>query len=45
MGYEFSARIDYKILIMVYKCLNGTAPKYVSAMLQVYSPTRTLRSE
>ena len=40
-----SARIDYKILIMVYKCLNGTAPKYLRAMLQVYSPTRTLRSK
>ena len=36
-----SARIDYKILVIVYKCLNGTAPKYLRAMLQLYSPTRT----
>ena len=33
-----SARIDYKIFIMVYKCLNGTGPKYLRVMLQVYSP-------
>ena len=36
-------RIQYKLLIQVYKALNGLAPEYIS-YLQAYVPTRTLRS-
>ena len=38
------ARIDYKVAILVFKCLNGLAPNYLSSMISFYSPSRTLRS-
>ena len=37
-------RIQYKILLLVYKCLNNLAPSYLISLLQEYSPTRCLRS-
>ena len=37
-------RIDYKILLLIYKALNGNAPQYISEMLTVYQPARELRS-
>ena len=37
-------RIDYKILLLTYKALNGEAPVYLSELLQPYEPPRTLRS-
>ena len=37
-------RIDFKILLMVFKALNGLAPEYVSELLGIYEPTNTLRS-
>ena len=37
-------RIQYKLLILVYKALNGLAPEYISDLLQEYVPTRALRS-
>ena len=37
-------RIQYKLLIQVYKALNGLAPEYISDLVQAYVPTRTLRS-
>ena len=39
-----SSRIDYKILLLVYKSLCGCAPQYISDMLQNYTPGRVLRS-
>ena len=38
------ARIDYKIAMLVYKCLNGLAPPYISKLINIYSPPRSLRS-
>ncbi len=38
-------RIQYKILTIVYKCLHGMAPKYLSELIHVYKPTRSLRSQ
>ncbi len=38
------ARVDFKLLIFVYKSLNGLAPPYLSELLQVYKPPRSLRS-
>lgn len=37
-------RINFKVLTLVYKCLNGLAPPYLSELLQLYIPSRTLRS-
>jgi hypothetical protein len=38
------SRIDYKILLLIFKCLIGKAPTYLSDLLHQYSPSRSLRS-
>ncbi|KAI5615005.1 hypothetical protein C0J50_8864, partial [Silurus asotus] len=38
-------RIDYKLLLLSYKALNGLAPMYLSSLLTRYNPLRTLRSQ
>ncbi len=37
-------RIDFKVLLLVYKPLNGLGPKYFADMLTEYKPNRPLRS-
>ena len=37
-------RIDYKVLIITFKALNGLSPNYISDLLHPYEPARTLRS-
>lgn len=37
-------RIDFKVLLLVYKALNGLGPKYISDLLIFYEPSRSLRS-
>ncbi len=37
-------RIDFKVLLLVYKSLNGLGPKYMADMLTEYKPNRPLRS-
>ena len=37
-------RIEFKILLLAYMCLHGTAPSYLREMLKEYVPPRTLRS-
>ena len=37
-------RIDFKILLLVYKALNGFGPEYISDLLLHYKPPRPLRS-
>ena len=37
-------RIQFKVLLLVFKCLNGLAPSYLSSLLKYYTPTRHLRS-
>ena len=37
-------RIDFKILLIVYKSLNGLGPRYISDLLLHYEPSRPLRS-
>ena len=42
-----AARIEFKVLWQVYKCLHGTAPDYLSSTLQKYAcpkPNMTMRS-
>lgn len=36
-------RMEFKVLIVVYKCLNGLGPSYLSELLLCYEPWRTLR--
>ena len=36
--------INYKILLMIYKALNGMAPELISDLIQLYVPARSLRS-
>ncbi len=38
-------RIDFKILLITYKALNGLDPQYLSEILSHYSPPRPLRSQ
>ena len=38
-------RIEYKILLHVYKAVNGMAPDYLSDLLELYVPGRALRSQ
>ena len=37
-------RIDFKILLLTYKCLNNLAPSYLCELIEVYQPGRALRS-
>ena len=37
-------RVHFKILIFVFKSLNGLAPPYLSELLHPYAPARSLRS-
>lgn len=38
-------RIDYKILVLVYKALNDLAPEYISSLLKRKTTPRTLRND
>ena len=38
------ARINFKILLIAYKILNGQSTSYLESILQEYHPSRTLRS-
>ncbi len=37
-------RIDFKVLLLVYKSLNGLGPKCIADVLTAYKPNRPLRS-
>ncbi len=37
-------RIDFKVLLLIYKSLNGLGSKYIADMLTEYKPNRPLRS-
>ena len=39
-----SFRIDFKVLLLVFKSLNGLGPSYLSHLLLPYEPSRALRS-
>ena len=38
-------RINFKILSLMFKCKEGDAPKYLSEIVQPYTPQRSLRSK
>ena len=35
-------RIEYKIALLTYKCLNNAAPEYLCELIQLYKPSRQL---
>ncbi len=37
-------RIIFKILLLTYKCIHGTAPLYLQELIKRYTPSRNLRS-
>lgn len=37
-------RIDFKILLLAFKCLHGLAPQYLCDLIVPYTPARSLRS-
>ena len=37
-------RVDFKVLLFVFKALSGQAPSYITDLLTSYSTTRPLRS-
>ena len=39
-----SERIKYKVACMCFSAINGSGPAYLSELLHVYTPSRTLRS-
>ena len=39
-----AVRIEFKILVLVFKAYHGTAPLYISDMITKYEPTRSLAS-
>ena len=39
-----SQRIDFKIILLTYKALNGSGPQYIRDLLVQYEPSRPLRS-
>ncbi|KAF7648040.1 hypothetical protein LDENG_00162940, partial [Lucifuga dentata] len=39
-----SQRIEFKLLLLVYKAINGLGPKYISNLLLCYELSRHLRS-
>ncbi len=41
----YMLHVDFKILLITYKALNGLAPQYLSELLSHYSPPRPLRSQ
>ena len=38
-------RIQFKILLMTFKCLHGLAPAYLGELIEQYCPVRNLRSQ
>ena len=39
-----TARIDYKLALFCHKCINNRAPMYLKDLLEIYVPSRHLRS-
>ena len=37
-------RITFKLLLITFKSLHGQAPSYISELLNIYQPSRSLRS-
>jgi len=42
--FRVKERIEFTLLSLVYQCVHDMAPAYLSELLQLYVPSRTLRS-
>ena len=43
-SFPVKQHIEFKISVLVYKCLNGVAPQYLCKLLHFYAKDRDLRS-
>ena len=41
---QYKERIKYKVACTCFSAINGSSPAYLSELLHVYTPSRTLRS-
>ena len=39
-----ASRIKFKIAVLAFRCFDGSLPTYLSSLLQIYQPSRSLRS-
>ena len=39
------SRVIFKLLVLTFKAINGISPIYLSDMIEIYKPRRSLRSE
>ena len=37
-------RIQYKLLLLTFKCIQGKAPQYLTSLIELYTPPHALRS-
>lgn len=44
IGSQYVRKIDFKILLLTYKSLNGLGPSYITEMLSLYEPSTLLGS-
>ena len=44
ISFLFFYTKKYKVVCMCFSAINGSGPAYVSDLLHVYTPSRTLRS-
>ena len=42
--HPISKRIDYKIMLLTFKCIHDSAPTYLQELVQLYEPAHSLRS-
>ena len=45
LAEDWKTRTEYKILILMYKAIHGTAPAYLQDLIRRYRPARALRSQ
>ena len=44
IGCQDKKRVDFKIACLVFKSLNNLSPSYIQDLIEIYKPTRALRS-
>ena len=44
IGCQLKKRVDFKIACPVFKSLNNLSPSYIQDLIEIYKPTRALRS-
>ena len=44
IGCQYKKRVDFKIACLVLKPLNNLSPSYIQYLIEIYKPTRAVRS-